>query len=143
MASVWGFLGRLAPSPPSAARRRQDAASRGFSAGTAVPTPSQPAPGRESLSGGRANPAPAPGVVGSELARLRCDRTLEAWYVQVKGHFLPPTSSFNRDWQTTGVRSKQAQADQITAGAPGKQAEGGAQIRLASSVLANKAMFST
>ena len=57
---------------------------------------------------GCTSPAPAPGIADTEPARLRGDRTLKAWYLQAKRHFLPPTSSFqplladHRGWKQTG-----------------------------------------
>ena len=85
---------RLAPSPPSAARRRQDAASRGVLGGSGNDHPAPTCPSRESLSGGLREPSTCPRHCWHRARASPLYRTLETCCPQARGHFLPPTSSF-------------------------------------------------
>lgn len=142
VASIWGSLAAWPPSPTICSSPAPGCRFPGVQAGAAMTTPRQPAPSREVAAWLR-EPSTCPRYCWhrARASPLYRDWRPGARRLGVISCPLPPLS--NRYWQTTKLEANRPRLTQITAGAPGKQAEAGAQTRLASSVLANTAMFST
>lgn len=86
-------------------------------------TPRQPAPSRESLRGGCASPAPAPGIVGTEPERLRCTGPWRPGARRLGVGFLPLPPLPTATGRPPGLEANRPRLTQITAGAPGNRME--------------------